>query len=129
MASDLGGLRMKYRLMRQDERGNTFLVKESKDGETVGALASLQAEYEMKGHKQTYWIEEVKVKPGIYGHFKGKLYEVTSVAKNKDDGTVIVVYRQLYDEFQLFWQKESEFTEWINKGDYQGPRFTLIKEF
>ncbi|MBI2035599.1 MAG: DUF1653 domain-containing protein [Candidatus Liptonbacteria bacterium] len=83
----------------------------------------------MRDHKQTYWVEEIKASPGIYEHFKGKLYEVICVARHKDNGTKIVVYRKLYDDFAVFWQRESEFTEWVNRGDYQGPRFKLVKEF
>ncbi|WP_030236517.1 hypothetical protein [Streptomyces sp. NRRL S-350] len=44
-----------YRVMRQDDSGNRFLV--AADLDRAGAQR-LAAEFEARGHKQLYWVEE-----------------------------------------------------------------------
>jgi len=46
----------KYCVWRQDDNGNTFLVK---DRLTENDAFRLVREYEEKGHKQTYWAKEI----------------------------------------------------------------------
>ncbi|GAA2749536.1 SPOR domain-containing protein [Kitasatospora cinereorecta] len=43
-----------FRVMRQDDNGNRFLVAAGPDRAAAEALA---AEYEARGHKQLYWVE------------------------------------------------------------------------
>ncbi|MFJ8042883.1 SPOR domain-containing protein [Kitasatospora sp. NPDC096147] len=43
-----------YRVMRQDDNGNRFLVAK---GLTRPAAESMAAEFEARGHKQLYWVE------------------------------------------------------------------------
>lgn len=43
-----------YRVMRQDDNGNRYLVAERLSRPEAEALA---AEFEARGHKQTYWVE------------------------------------------------------------------------
>ncbi|WP_344460070.1 SPOR domain-containing protein [Kitasatospora kazusensis] len=43
-----------YRVMRQDDNGNRFLVAK---GLTRPAAEELAAEFEARGHKQLYWVE------------------------------------------------------------------------
>ncbi|MFE6050193.1 SPOR domain-containing protein [Kitasatospora sp. NPDC056446] len=45
-----------YRVMRQDDNGNRFLV--AKDLDRAEALRRA-AELEARGHKQLYWVEAV----------------------------------------------------------------------
>ncbi|MER7583411.1 SPOR domain-containing protein [Kitasatospora sp. NPDC097691] len=45
-----------YRVMRQDDNGNRFLVADGLDGAEAHRLA---AEFEARGHKQLYWVEAV----------------------------------------------------------------------
>ncbi|MEU8924475.1 hypothetical protein AB0D10_26625 [Kitasatospora sp. NPDC048545] len=52
-----------YRVIRQDDNGNRFLVAKDLDGAGAQRLA---AELEARGHKQLYWVEEVEA-PGIPG--------------------------------------------------------------
>ena len=44
-----------WSVWRQDDNGNVALVK---SGLTQAAAIRLSAEYEAKGHKQTYWAKE-----------------------------------------------------------------------
>ena len=45
--------------------------------------------------------------PGRYRHFKGMLYEVIGIAHHSEDGSPMVVYRKLYDDFGL-WVRPAE---------------------
>ncbi|MFF3594978.1 SPOR domain-containing protein [Kitasatospora indigofera] len=43
-----------YRVMRQDDNGNRYLVAGGLDQAEAERLA---AEFEARGHKQLYWVE------------------------------------------------------------------------
>ncbi|TWE19295.1 hypothetical protein FB465_4411 [Kitasatospora atroaurantiaca] len=43
-----------YRVMRQDDNGNRYLVAKGLSRQEAEALA---AEFEARGHKQMYWVE------------------------------------------------------------------------
>lgn len=43
-----------FRLMRQDDNGNRYVVARGLSREDADRLA---AEYEARGHKQLYWVE------------------------------------------------------------------------
>ncbi|MDQ0310393.1 MULTISPECIES: hypothetical protein [Kitasatospora] len=43
-----------YRVMRQDDNGNRYLVAGGLDRAEAERLA---AEFEARGHKQLYWVE------------------------------------------------------------------------
>ncbi|MBN9120346.1 MAG: hypothetical protein J0I06_14510 [Planctomycetes bacterium] len=47
----------RWSVWRTDDTGNTFLVR---DGLTHEAAQQLVAEFEARGHKQTYWVEREK---------------------------------------------------------------------
>ncbi|WP_104818138.1 hypothetical protein [Kitasatospora sp. MMS16-BH015] len=49
-----------YRVMRQDDNGNRFLLAK---GLTRPAAEALAAEYEARGHKQLYWVESESAPP------------------------------------------------------------------
>jgi hypothetical protein len=46
-----------WSVCRQDDNGNVFMVK---SGLVEAEALRLVAEYEAKGHKQTYWAKERK---------------------------------------------------------------------
>jgi len=68
------------------------------------------------------------VKPGIYRHYKGNLYEVYGVAVHSETEERLVVYRALYGEYRLTVRPETMFLEEVNFEGHVGPRFTLTKE-
>lgn len=43
-----------WRVVRQDDNGNRFVVQ---DHLSRSAAERLAAEFESRGHKQTYWVE------------------------------------------------------------------------
>jgi UDP-N-acetyl-2-amino-2-deoxyglucuronate dehydrogenase len=47
-----------WNVCRQDDNGNRFVVRR---GLTREEALRLVAEYEARGHKQTYWVERVQV--------------------------------------------------------------------
>lgn len=50
-----------------------------------------------------------QVKPGIYRHYKGNLYEVYGVAVHSETEERLVVYRSLYGEYRLTVRPEVVF--------------------
>lgn len=73
---------------------------------------------------------EVKVGK-IYKHFKGNLYLIEGIAKNSETSELMVVYRALYDECELYVRPYSMFVEKVDKNKYplveQEYRFELVE--
>ncbi len=69
-----------------------------------------------------------ELKPGIYRHFKGNLYELIGIAKHSETLEPMVVYRALYGEGGLWVRPVQMWNEQVDRIDYHGPRFTLVKE-
>ena len=70
----------------------------------------------------------MELKPGKYRHFKGGEYELMGVAKHSETLEPMVVYRALYGEGGLWVRPAAMWTEWVDKENYQGPRFQYIGE-
>ena len=70
----------------------------------------------MAGHSST-------LKPGIYEHYKGNLYEVTDVARHSETGELLVAYRPLYGEGALWVRPLDMFTETVTVNGQTRPRF------
>ena len=70
----------------------------------------------------------MEIKPGKYRHFKGKEYQVIGVASHSETLEPMVVYRALYGEGGLWVRPAAMWTEWVDRDDYHGPRFSLIEE-
>ena len=63
------------------------------------------------------------IKPGIYRHFKGNLYEVIGTASHSETLEPMVVYRALYGEGGLWVRPAAMWNETVEKEGYTGPRF------
>ena len=71
-------------------------------------------------------MENNKLKLGKYQHYKGQNYEVIGVAKHSETLEELVVYRALYDDFELWVRPLKMFLEVV---EYEGqilPRFKYI---
>lgn len=68
------------------------------------------------------------IKPGKYVHFKGKEYEVIGVATHSETLEELVVYRQLYGNYELWVRPASMWDEEIVRDDYVGPRFRRLED-
>lgn len=70
-----------------------------------------------------------QLKFGIYRHYKGKLYEVTGVARHSETLEEMVVYKALYQlEGQNLWVRPlTMFIETVEMDGKQVKRFELIE--
>ncbi|MFV0552034.1 MAG: DUF1653 domain-containing protein [Anaerorhabdus sp.] len=68
------------------------------------------------------------IKLGFYEHFKGKRYEVISIAKHSETLEEMVVYRQCYGEHEIWVRPLAMWNEMIDRDEYHGPRFKFIEE-
>lgn len=68
------------------------------------------------------------IQPGIYRHFKGNLYEVIGTASHSETLEEMVVYRALYGDGGLWVRPAAMWSEWVDREDYHGPRFTRVEE-
>ena len=72
----------------------------------------------------------MNIKTGeVYKHFKGKRYEIVTLAKDSEDGSEVVVYKALYPPYDVFVRPLASFTEELNPEAYpeasQKHRFEL----
>ena len=70
----------------------------------------------------------MELKPGLYRHFKGNLYRLLYVAKHSETLEPMVVYQALYGEMGIWVRPAQMWNEWVDREDYQGPRFVYIGE-
>ena len=72
----------------------------------------------------------MEIKPGIYEHFKGKMYRVIGVGKHSETLEDLVFYEALYDnEFSKLWAGPLE--SFQSEAEVEGkkvPRFRYIGE-
>ena len=68
------------------------------------------------------------IKPGIYKHYKNKMYEVMEVATHSESMEQLVVYRPLYGEGKLWVRPLVMFEEEITVDGKTMPRFTFVEK-
>ena len=73
----------------------------------------------------------VEVAPGLYRHFKGKMYRVLGTARHSETLEEMVMYQVLYHSKDFgphvfFVRPVAMFTEMVNRDGYEGPRFQFI---
>lgn len=69
------------------------------------------------------------IKPGIYRHYKGNLYEVSGTARHSETEETMVVYRALYGEYGLWVRPAAMFAETVDIDGRILPRFELVQAF
>ncbi|MBQ1248671.1 MAG: DUF1653 domain-containing protein [Selenomonadales bacterium] len=67
-----------------------------------------------------------ELKAGRYRHFKGKEYEVITVAKDSETLEDMVVYRALYGEYGYWVRPLTMFCETVTVEGQTMPRFQYI---
>lgn len=68
------------------------------------------------------------ISPGLYRHYKGKVYQVVGVAHHSETEEEFVVYRALYGRFDLWVRPLKMFTEQVERNGKMVPRFEVVKE-
>lgn len=71
---------------------------------------------------------EIKIKLGVYQHFKGNKYRVLSVVKHSETLEQLVVYQALYRENEFWARPIVNFLEKVKIGDKEVLRFKYIGE-
>ena len=69
-----------------------------------------------------------ELKPGLYRHFKGRMYRLLHVAKHSETLEEMVVYQALYGEQGIWVRPASKWSEHVERDGYSGPRFSPIEE-
>ena len=65
-----------------------------------------------------------ELKPGVYRHFKGRLYELLFTATHSETLEKMVVYRQLYGEGSIWVRPAAMWCEPVTRDGVTVPRFT-----
>jgi hypothetical protein len=76
--------------------------------------------------KQELSEQALSLKPGIYQHFKGNLYQLLGVCRHSETQEELVVYQALYGNYGLWVRPLAMFTGHVEKDGYSGPRFSFI---
>ena len=66
--------------------------------------------------------------PGIYRHYKGKIYEVLGTATHSENGEQLVVYRASYGKRGLWVRPLGMFMETVEVEGKLLPRFVRVDE-
>jgi len=70
----------------------------------------------------------MKIKPGIYQHYKGPLYQVYDVCQHSETEEALVVYRCLYGNYDLWARPYRMFIEEVEFQGKKQPRFKWLRE-
>lgn len=65
---------------------------------------------------------------GIWRHFKGNLYEVVDIARHSETRELVVVYRALYGEGELWVRPVSMWLEEVEREGRRFQRFAFVGE-
>lgn len=68
------------------------------------------------------------IKPGIYKHYKGNLYELIAIANHSETLEKMVVYKALYGESEYWVRPISMWEETVEVNGEQVPRFKYVEE-
>jgi len=69
---------------------------------------------------------ETLPEPGIYQHYKSKLYHVIDVARHSEILEPCIVYRRLYDDYGMWGHLLRIFLEYIDVKGASVPRFKFL---
>jgi len=78
-----------------------------------------------------------RIRPGLYRHFKGTVYEVVRCAMHSESTDALVIYKEVKvvgdekDQKDLKWwvRPATMFRDIVERDGYKGPRFRLITAF
>ena len=70
--------------------------------------------------------KEIKIKTGIYKHYKGNLYEVLDTGKHSETEELMVIYRTLYGDGGTWVRPYEMFIETVNFDGKSLKRFEYM---
>ena len=71
---------------------------------------------------------EEGIRPGVYRHFKGKLYRVLGTARHSETMEELVVYQALYGERGLWVRPAAMWSQEVERDGRRLPRFCWVGE-
>lgn len=66
--------------------------------------------------------------PGIYEHYKGKLYLALGAARHSETGEPLAIYRPLYGDYRMFARPLAMFAGTVKHDGQTLPRFRLVRD-
>lgn len=66
------------------------------------------------------------IKPGLYRHFKGNMYQVLYLARHSETEEEMVVYRALYGERGVWVRPASMWSETVERDGKSLRRFSYV---
>ena len=69
-----------------------------------------------------------ELRPGIYRHYKGNLYEVIDTVRHSETLEPLTLYRALYGDRGLWVRPAAMFNETIMLDGHTQPRFTKVEK-
>jgi len=73
-------------------------------------------------------MSTTKLKPGIYRHYKGPLYQVFKVAQHSETEEALVVYQCLYGDYSWWVRPLTMFQESVEFDGKVVPRFAFVSD-
>jgi len=70
--------------------------------------------------------DKTPLPPGIYRHYKGQDYQVYGLARHSESAELLVVYRPLYGDRELWVRPLEMFTETVIVAGHTLPRFAFV---
>ncbi|OSI29620.1 DUF1653 domain-containing protein [Neisseria dumasiana] len=71
----------------------------------------------------------MRIRPGIYRHYKGNLYEVVGLARHSETEEELVVYRALYGDYGLWVRSAEMFAQTVVHEGRTVERFSCVRVF
>ena len=108
--------------------GHTPAITVSKWSPCTISLTNSTDSKQTRNHSNPETTKNMTLKPGRYRHYKGSDYQVIDVARHSETEELLVVYRTLYGEYDLWVRPLEMFTEEVVVDGKTLPRFTFISE-